>query len=74
MAILGRRHDEALAEIEAARRCDPVSIPINAFISYIWLQARDYARAIEAAQAALAPDATAPLTHFLLGRALCCCR
>ncbi len=68
LAILGR-HDEALAEIEAARRCDPVSIPINAFISYIWLQAREYARAIDAAQAALALDATAPLTHFLLGRA-----
>jgi len=68
LAILGR-HDEALAEIEAARRCDPLSISINAFISYIWLQARDYVRAIDAAQAALTLDATAPLTHSLLGRA-----
>ena len=68
LAILGR-YDEAFGEIEAARRCDPVSTPINAFISYIWLQARDYARAIDAALAALALDAAAPLTHFLLGRA-----
>ena len=29
------RHDEAFAEIEAARQCDPVSPVVNAFVSYI---------------------------------------
>ena len=68
LAVLGR-HDEALNEIEAARRCDPVSVPINAFISYVWLEARDYRRAIEAALKASELDSGAPLPCFFLGRA-----
>ena len=34
------RHAEAFAEIEAARQCDPVSPVVNAFVSYIHLEAR----------------------------------
>jgi DNA-binding winged helix-turn-helix (wHTH) protein len=68
LAIQGR-HVEAIKEIEEARRCDPVSVPVNAFVSYVWLQAREYERAITAAHTALELDANAPLTHFLLGRA-----
>ena len=68
LSILGR-HGEALAEIERARACDPLSIPINAFRSYICLEARDYERAVATAKEALELDTHAPLTHFLLGRA-----
>jgi DNA-binding winged helix-turn-helix (wHTH) protein/tetratricopeptide (TPR) repeat protein len=68
LAVLGR-HDEAVNEIEAARRCDPVSVPINAFISYVWIEARDYRRAIEAALKASELDSSAPLPCFFLGRA-----
>ena len=47
LAMLAR-HDEAFAEIEAARQCDPVSPIINAFFSYILLEARQYDRAVPA--------------------------
>jgi DNA-binding winged helix-turn-helix (wHTH) protein/tetratricopeptide (TPR) repeat protein len=68
LAMLAR-HDEALAEIEAARQCDPVSPVINAFISYILLEARQYDRAVVAGLKAVELDSTDPLPHFLLGRA-----
>lgn len=68
LAMLAR-HDEAFAEIEAARQCDPVSPIINAFVSYIVLEARQYDRAVVAGVKAVEFDATAPLPHFLLGRA-----
>jgi len=67
------RHEEALAEIEAARRCDPLSIPVNTFVAYVWLEARDYQRAIAAGEDALELDSNAPLPHLLLGRAYAKC-
>jgi tetratricopeptide (TPR) repeat protein len=68
LAIVGR-HDEARAEIEIARRCEPLSIAINAFVSYVALLGGRYEEAIAAAQEALVLDANAALTHDLLGRA-----
>jgi len=68
LAMLAR-HDEAFAEIEAARQCDPVSPIINAFFSYILLEARQYDRAVVAGLKAVEFEPTAPLPHFLLGRA-----
>ena len=68
LAMLAR-HDEASAEIEAARQCDPVSPVINAFLSYILLEARQYDRAVVAGLKAVEFEPTAPLPHFLLGRA-----
>ncbi len=61
------RHEEALAEIELARQCDPVSVPVNASISYVWWAARQPDRAVAAAAKALELDSNAPLTHMLLG-------
>ena len=63
------RHDEAHTEMEAARRCDPLSPTIAAFISYAAFEARRYEAAVAAAQDALELDANAPLTHYMLGRA-----
>jgi len=63
------RHAEAFAEIEAARQCNPVSPVVNAFVSYILLEARQYDRAVVAALNAVEFEPTAPLPHFLLGRA-----
>ena len=56
-----------LAEIEIARQCDPVSVPVNATISYVWWAARQPDRAVAAAVKALELDSNAPLTHMLLG-------
>ncbi len=63
------RHAEAFAEIEAARQCDPVSPVVNAFVSYIHLEARQYDRAVAAGLKAVELEPTAPLPRFLLGRA-----
>ena len=63
------RHVEAFAEIETARRCDPVGPVVNAFVSYIHLEARQYDRAVVAALKAIELDSAAPLPYFLLGRA-----
>ena len=67
LSILAR-HEEAVAEIEIARQCDPLSVPVNATISYVWCEARQPARAVAAALRALELDSNAPLTHMLLGR------
>ena len=61
------RHEQALAEIELARQCDPVSVPVNATISYVWCEARKPDRAVAAALKALELDSSAPLSHMLLG-------
>ena len=68
LAILGR-HDEAWTEIETARRREPLSVAINAFVSYLALLAGRYEAAVAAAHQALELDANAALTHDLLGRA-----
>jgi DNA-binding winged helix-turn-helix (wHTH) protein/Flp pilus assembly protein TadD len=67
------RHEEAVAEIEAARRCDPLSVPVNAFVAYVWLEGRQYQRAIAAAEDARELDTNAPLPYLLLGRAYAKC-
>jgi DNA-binding winged helix-turn-helix (wHTH) protein/cytochrome c-type biogenesis protein CcmH/NrfG len=68
LSILGR-HDEAQMEMEAARRCDPLSPAIAAFCSYAAFEAGRYEAAVATAQNALELDANAPLTYYMLGRA-----
>ncbi len=68
LSILGR-HDEAHTEMDAARRCDPLSPTIAAFFSYAAFEAGRYEAAAAAAQDALELDANAPLTYYMLGRA-----
>lgn len=68
LAVQGR-HDEARTQIEAARRCAPVSVPVNAFVSYVWFEARQYDQAVIAALDALELDRGAPLPYLFLGRA-----
>jgi DNA-binding winged helix-turn-helix (wHTH) protein len=68
LSILAR-HDEAHTEIEAARRCDPLSPIIAAWASYTAFEARRYEAAVAAARDALELEANAPLTHYVLGRA-----
>jgi len=64
------RHDEAHKQIDLARRCDPVSPIVAAFVSFVPLEAGRVERAVVAAREALQLDANAPITHFM-GRALC---
>ena len=64
-----RRYPEAAFHIELARRADPVSPVINAFLPYIYLASRDYGRAVEEARRAVSLEPYAPLAHWYLGRA-----
>ena len=68
LSILGR-YEEAQTEMEAARRCDPLSPTIAAFFSYTAFEAGRYEAAVATAQDALELDANAPLTYYMLGRA-----
>jgi DNA-binding winged helix-turn-helix (wHTH) protein/Tfp pilus assembly protein PilF len=54
------RHDRALAEIEEARRLDPLSLAVNADVCWIRFMARRYQQAVEQCQATLELD-----PHFL---------
>jgi len=63
------RHDEAQMQIDLARRCDPVSPIVAAFVSFVALEAGRVEQAVAAAHEALELDANAPITHFILGRA-----
>jgi tetratricopeptide (TPR) repeat protein len=63
------RHAEAVAHIELARRADPVSPAINAYLPQIYLAARHYERARREAQQSVELEPHAPLAHWQLGRA-----
>jgi tetratricopeptide (TPR) repeat protein len=64
-----RRYGEAASHIEQARRADPVSPAINAYLPYIYLAGREYGRALQEAQRAVDLEPHAPLAHWHLGRA-----
>lgn len=69
LVILGR-YREGASHIELARRADPVSPAINAFLPFIYLAGRDYGRSLHEAQRAVSLEPHAPIAHFHLGRAL----
>jgi len=64
-----RRHKEAAEEIEMARRVDPLSPAINAYVPYIYLASRDCARALDEGQRAVELEPYSPLAHWHFGRA-----
>ena len=66
--MLGR-HSEAIAKILQARRLEPLSVPINAFVAYIYLVARQYDHAVAAADRAIELEPRSALAHWYLGRA-----
>jgi tetratricopeptide (TPR) repeat protein len=63
------RHGEAIHHIELARRADPVSAAITAYVPYVYLAARRYRRALHEAKRAVAQEPYAPLAYWALGRA-----
>ncbi|UCE41820.1 MAG: protein kinase [Candidatus Aminicenantes bacterium] len=68
LAILGR-FDEAIREIELARRLDPFSLVINRNVGQIYYLARQFDSAIEASKHTLEMAAIFPGTHWVLGMA-----
>ncbi len=63
------RYAEAVSHIELARRSDPVSPAINAYLPQIYLAARHYDRARYEARRSVELEPHAPLAHWQLGRA-----
>jgi serine/threonine protein kinase/Tfp pilus assembly protein PilF len=63
------RTNEAVAEIEKALHLDPLSVDTNRQCVSIYSFARQYDRALEAAQRALELDASAPFIHQGIGTA-----
>jgi DNA-binding winged helix-turn-helix (wHTH) protein/Flp pilus assembly protein TadD len=68
LVTLGR-HPEAVWHIEQARRADPVSPAINAYLPYVFLAGRSYDRALREARRAVSLEPYSPLAHWQLGRA-----
>ena len=66
LASLGR-HDEAVKEITRAQELDPLSLPVNASVTYVLYFCRRYDEAIAAGKKTLELDLAFPLTHQRLG-------
>jgi TolB-like protein/DNA-binding winged helix-turn-helix (wHTH) protein/Tfp pilus assembly protein PilF len=64
-----RRYPEAAEQIELARRVDPLSPAINAYLPYIYVASRDYQRAAAEADRAVELEPNSPLARLQLGRA-----
>lgn len=69
LLVVLHRFRQAAAHIELARRADPVSPAINAYLPYIYLAGRDYDRALREGKRAVALEPHSPLAHWALGRA-----
>jgi eukaryotic-like serine/threonine-protein kinase len=63
------RQGEAVQEIRRAQELDPLSLPINASVVYVFYLGRQYDEAIAAGKKTLEMDAVFPLTHQRLGLA-----
>ena len=70
LLVVLRRYREAAVHIELARRADPVSPAVNAYLPYIYLAGRAYDRARDEAKWAVDLEPHSPLAHWFLGRAL----
>ncbi len=65
-----QQHAEAIAQLQLARDSDPLSVPVNAFLSLVLLKARQYGEAIAASNKTVELEPENPLGHWILARAL----
>ena len=63
------RFDEAIAELKRAQDIDPLSLVISADLGNIYVQARQYDKAIEQLRKTIEMDQNFYLAHWLLGMA-----
>jgi len=70
LLLVLRRYSDAIAEMEMARKTDPLSPAINSYLPYIYLAARDYGGALREAQRAVHLEPHSALAHCELGRTL----
>lgn len=65
-----RRNREAIEHLRIARDLDPLSLPINALLGFIYMRARQYESAIQACQSAIELDPSNAFGHWMLSRML----
>jgi tetratricopeptide (TPR) repeat protein len=61
------RHEEAIEQVEQARRLDPLSAPIAGFVGFTYYRARMYDDALREVQKTVDLGPTAPIVNWFLG-------
>src|SRR5207247_1192504 len=69
LALLERRHDEALTELEEAERLDPLDLQVKTQIGYVHHFHHDVDRAIEQFEKVLTLEPSFAFAHYALGDA-----
>jgi tetratricopeptide (TPR) repeat protein len=69
LALLERRHDEALVELREAERLDPLDLQVKTLIGYVHYFRHDVDRAIEQFQRVLVLEPSFAFAHYALGDA-----
>ena len=69
LALLERRHDEALIELEEAERLSPLDLQVKTQIGYVHYFRHDIDRAIEQFERVLALEPSFAFAHYALGDA-----
>jgi serine/threonine-protein kinase len=69
LALLERRHDQALTELHEAERLDPLDLQVKTLIGYVHYFHHDVDRAIEQFEKVLALEPSFAFAHYALGDA-----
>lgn len=69
LSIVGR-HDEAIAQAEEARRCDPLSVGTSGFVGYTLYRARRFEDALRECRRTVEFHPQAPIAAWFLGLVL----
>jgi serine/threonine-protein kinase len=67
LALLERRHDEALIELEEAERLNPLDLQVKTQIGYVHYFHHDLDRAVEQFEKVLALEPSFAFAHYALG-------
>jgi serine/threonine protein kinase/lipoprotein NlpI len=67
LALLDRRHDQAIIELEEAERLDPLDLQVKTQVGYIHYFHHDFDRAVEQFERVLALEPSFAFAHYALG-------
>jgi TolB-like protein len=69
LLVMGR-HEQAIDECNKARALDPLSLPINGFLGYVYMKTQQHDQAVEACAKAIELDPNNPFGHWAMSRVL----
>ena len=67
LALLERRHDQAIIELEEAERLDPLDLQVKTQVGYVHYFHHDFDRAVEQFERVLALEPSFAFAHYALG-------